>query len=102
MSIENSTEQKTSKSIDFSAFLEKDFNVKAWVNEATSSSRVKDTTIIGGGGGGGGKDENSLKEHEIRHLENNVSILIEKLQFISQEISYRLGKTVEDVTKSMP
>nr|CAG8582619.1 14750_t:CDS:2 [Entrophospora candida] len=90
--IENLNEQQTSKSINFSAFLEKDFNVKAWINDAVSSSVKDATTTVG----------KHSKEHEVQLLENNVTILIEKLQFLSQEISHRLGKTVEDVTKSMP
>ncbi|CAJ0769438.1 23135_t:CDS:2, partial [Entrophospora sp. SA101] len=70
----------------------KDFNVKAWINDAVSSSVKDATTTVG----------KHSKEHEVQLLENNVTILIEKLQFLSQEISHRLGKTVEDVTKSMP
>ncbi|CAJ0751913.1 22344_t:CDS:10, partial [Entrophospora sp. SA101] len=69
----------------------KDFNVKAWINDATSSSVNYVTTTV-----------EVSKEHEVQLMENNVSILIEKLQFLSQEISHRLGKTIEDVTKSMP
>ncbi|RIA92149.1 oligomeric Golgi complex subunit 7, partial [Glomus cerebriforme] len=38
----------------------------------------------------------------LLELENHTSTLVEKLQFLNQEISNRLERTIEDVTKSMP
>ncbi|CAI2178768.1 369_t:CDS:2 [Funneliformis geosporum] len=79
------------KSIDFSGFLTKEFNVKSWINEALSVATSSSS--------------NSMVKHresELLELENHTSTLVEKLQFLNQEISNRLERTVEDITKSMP
>src|SRR6266498_2433305 len=91
------TSTTSGNAIDFSGFLTKDFNVKSWINEAlsvaaSSSNSIVDSTM----------DSKKSREFELLELENHTSTLVEKLQFLNQEISNRLERTVEDITKSMP
>ncbi|CAB4381178.1 unnamed protein product [Rhizophagus irregularis] len=90
------TSTTSGKSIDFSGFLTKDFNVKSWINEALSVAVSNSNSVIDH------VDNKKPREFELLELEKHTSTLIEKLQFLSQEISNRLERTVEDVTKSMP
>ncbi|CAG8566907.1 3587_t:CDS:2 [Funneliformis caledonium] len=79
------------KSIDFSGFLTKEFNVKSWINEALSVATSSSSNSIV-----------KSRESELLELEKHTSTLVEKLQFLNQEVSNRLERTVEDITKSMP
>ncbi|PKY46850.1 hypothetical protein RhiirA4_402880 [Rhizophagus irregularis] len=90
------TSTTSGKSIDFSGFLTKDFNVKSWINEALSVAVSNSNSVIDH------VDNKKPREFELLELEKHTSTLIEKLQFLNQEISNRLERTVEDVTKSMP
>jgi hypothetical protein len=90
------TSTTSGKSIDFSGFLTKDFNVKSWINEALSVAASNSNSVIDY------VDSKKPREFELSELENHTSTLVEKLQFLNQEISNRLERTIEDVTKSMP
>ncbi|CAG8448944.1 14319_t:CDS:1 [Acaulospora morrowiae] len=90
------TETQTSDSIDFSAFLAKDFNVKTWINEALSSvtslHSFPDET----------NEQIQSNEQRLLKLENHASKITEKLQHLNQDVSLRLENTIEGVMKNMP
>ena len=90
------TSTTSEKSIDFSGFLTKDFNVKSWINEALSVAASNSKSTVDP------VDSKKPREFELLELENHTSTLVEKLQFLNQEILNRLERTVEDVTNSMP
>ncbi|CAG8464201.1 3633_t:CDS:1, partial [Paraglomus occultum] len=105
-------------SIDFSDFLQDDFNVKAWINKALTG--VGDTIIyppkehsrnvsIDANKQSARSKIKSIKDRkwiidtsQLNALENHVSVLLDKLHFLNQEVSSRLERTVEDAVKNMP
>ncbi|CAG8469612.1 1487_t:CDS:2, partial [Diversispora eburnea] len=99
----------SSDSIDFSAFLAEDFNVKEWINGALSSINLNSNTFPSSGQ----KDNNNtiepdetkkfkFNERELLILENHASDIVEKLQYLNQGVSHRLENTIEDIVKNMP
>ncbi|CAG8586507.1 19029_t:CDS:1 [Racocetra persica] len=102
------------KSIDFSSFLAKEFDVKAWINDALScanlnssppsnSSNSASTDNIDETAKSDNKSTHDISSiNELQSLEYHSAALVEKLQFLNQEISLRLEKTIDDVVKGIP
>ncbi|CAG8732714.1 7682_t:CDS:1, partial [Racocetra fulgida] len=102
------------KSIDFSSFLAKEFDVKAWINDALScanlnsslpshSSNSASTDNIDETVKSDNKSTHDISSiNELQSLEYHSAALVEKLQFLNQEISLRLEKTIDDVVKGIP
>ncbi|CAG8476746.1 11702_t:CDS:2 [Acaulospora colombiana] len=89
------TKISTGDSIDFSAFLAKEFNVKSWINEALSSATLYSLPDES-------KEQSRSNEQELLTLESHASAIAEKLQHLNQGVSFRLENAVEEVMKNMP
>lgn len=102
------SDSTSSDSIDFSAFLAKDFNVKEWINEALSNINLNSSPLSSFGpkdNNAGESDETNkfqFNERELLILEDRASNIVEKLQFLNQGVSLQLENTIEDVVKNMP
>ncbi|CAG8518217.1 11499_t:CDS:1, partial [Cetraspora pellucida] len=102
------------KSIDFSSFLAKEFNVKAWINDALSCANLNSSPPSNSSNSTSNdniddkvnSDNKSTHDipsvNELQSLEFHSAALVEKLQFLNQEISLRLEKTIDDVVKGIP
>ncbi|CAG8717410.1 24041_t:CDS:2 [Dentiscutata erythropus] len=101
-------------SIDFSSFLAKEFNVKAWINDTLSNVNLNTSPTSNSSNSISTSDiDETIKSdiksthdipsiNELQSLEYHSSALVEKLQFLNQEISLRLEKIIDDVVKGIP
>ncbi|CAG8516073.1 7328_t:CDS:2 [Ambispora leptoticha] len=98
----------------FASFLEQDFDPKAWVNTALSSGRLKSTSSNTSSISKRRRSSTTtntptdlnhgekLNRAQLSLLSSHTAVLVEKLEYLNQEISNRLERTVENVVKSMP
>ncbi|CAG8605535.1 871_t:CDS:2, partial [Ambispora gerdemannii] len=97
----------------FAAFLEQDFDPKAWLNtrlKSTSSNtssaskrrRSSTTTNIHSSSSTDLIHGEKLNRAQLSLLSGHTAELVEKLQYLNQEVSNRLERTIENVVKSMP
>ncbi|KAG9301672.1 hypothetical protein G9A89_016743 [Geosiphon pyriformis] len=108
----NSPTINSPNSMIFSAFLEKDFDVKSWVNSALSNARAKSTSsvlskkprssVARASPEEEGETSETLSPSQLSLLSNHTAILVEKLDFLNQEVFQRLERAIDDVIKSMP
>ncbi|KAF0484674.1 Conserved oligomeric Golgi complex subunit 7 [Gigaspora margarita] len=102
-------------SIDFSSFLAKEFDVKSWINNTLSNTNLLNTSPISNSSNpiSTSDIDETIKSdikstqdissiNELQSLENHSSALVEKIQFLNQEISLRLEKIIDDAVKGIP